>query len=161
MAFGAGTHPTTQQSLLLLQRYLTPGARVLDVGTGCGILAIAAALCDAGQVLARDIDPVAVDAAMSNIAANGVADRVAVEAGNLLLGVAGKYDLILANLVAPLLLEMLPAVTPRLTEQGVIIMAGIISHRAAEVKAATLAADLELCAEMQEGEWVALGARNT
>lgn len=157
LAFGAGTHPTTRQALLLLERHLRPGERVLDLGTGCGILAIAAARLGAGPVLARDIDPVAVEVAGENTAANGLAGRIAVERGDLLTGLAGPYELVLANLVAPLLLELLPSLPGVMAKEGRAVLAGIIAGRAEEVRGAVAKAGLVVLEEMVEGEWVAMG----
>ena len=119
LAFGAGTHPTTQQSLLLLQHWLVPGDFVVDVGTGCGTLAIAASLLGAGSVVARDIDPIAVEVAMDNVAANGLGERIRLEQGDLVEGLSDKADLVLANLIAPLALALLPALSAVFLQGGV------------------------------------------
>ena len=159
LAFGAGTHPTTQQSLSLLQQVLAPGDCVLDLGTGSGILAIAAARLGAGPVLARDVDPSAIKVALENVAANGLTGVIRVEQGDLLAGMTGRFDMILANLIAPLLLDLLPSLPPFLAPGAKAILAGIIADRAAEVKAAAIKAGLTVAGEIAEGEWVALLVR--
>lgn len=156
LAFGAGSHPTTRQSLLLLQELLAPGQSVLDIGTGSGILAAAAARLGAGRVLARDIDPQAVEVARDNIARNGLAALVTVERGDLLTGLTGRHDLILANLIADLHLRLLPALPARLAPAGRAVFAGIIASRADELRDAAAAAGLWVLKESRDGEWVAL-----
>ncbi|MGQ9779491.1 MAG: 50S ribosomal protein L11 methyltransferase [Bacillota bacterium] len=156
LAFGTGTHPTTQQSLLLLQEALRPGDRVLDLGTGSGILAIAAAALGAGTVLGRDLDPVAVEVARANVAANGFEGRVRIEEGDLLAGLEEDFDLVLANLTAGLHLELLPCLPRRLAPGGRAVLAGIIAGRREEVMAAAEATGFETVKEIGAGEWVAL-----
>ena len=106
MAFGTGTHATTQMCLRLLEKHLRPGDRVIDVGCGSGILSIAAAKLGAGSVLAVDLDEVAVRKTRENAGLNGVQDRVSVRTGDLLEGVTEEADLILANLLAPIILRL-------------------------------------------------------
>ena len=156
LAFGAGTHPTTQQSLLLLQEALRPGDYVLDLGTGSGILAIAAAALGAGTVLGRDLDPVAVEVARANVAANGFEGRVRIEEGDLLAGLEEDFDLVLANLTAGLHLELLPSLPRRLAPGGRAVLAGIVAGRREEVMAAAEATGFETVKEIGAGEWVAL-----
>ena len=100
MAFGSGTHETTSMCLDFLEDYLTPGARVIDVGTGSGILAIGAALLGAREVLAIDIDPVAVKVAAENVAHNGLEGCITCVQGNLLDQRAEHCDLCVANIIA-------------------------------------------------------------
>lgn len=156
LAFGAGTHPTTQQSLLLLQEVLRLGDRVLDLGTGSGILAIAAAALGAGPILGRDLDPTAVAVARANVAANCLERRVRIEEGDLVAGLTGEFDLILANLTAGLHLELLPSLPRHLAPGGRAVLAGIIAGRRAEVLAAAAANGFEAGRELRAGDWVAL-----
>ncbi|NLG85363.1 MAG: 50S ribosomal protein L11 methyltransferase [Firmicutes bacterium] len=155
LAFGAGTHPTTQQSLLLLAEALRPGDRVLDLGTGSGILAIAAAALGAGKVLGRDLDPVAVEVARANVVANGLAELVRIEEGDLLTDLEGDFDLVLANLTAGLHLELLPVLPAHLVPGGRVVLAGIITGRREEVAAAAAAVGFTAAKEITAGEWVA------
>ena len=108
MAFGTGTHPTTQLCLEALERLVEPSQDVLDLGCGSGILAIAAAKLGAGKTLALDIDPIAVEATMANARMNGVGDRIIAERGSLdsVLGGARRFDIVIVNILARVILEM-------------------------------------------------------
>jgi len=181
MAFGTGLHPTTQLCLRLLERYVQPGQRVLDIGTGSGILAIAAAKLGAGPVLALDNDPVAVSVAAENIERNGVGDTVQAAEGSLGAGAsmghwlsgdfgvdAGpatvrrppstvqSFDLIAANLIAKVLVILAGDLAAVLVPGGTLVSSGIIDSREAEVAAAFEAVGLRQLERHLEGEWVAL-----
>lgn len=153
MAFGSGLHPSTQMCLEALERHLRPGAVVLDVGTGSGILAIAAAKLGAARVCAIDADPVAVAVARQNVSHNGVAAVVGVQEADLLAGVEGAADVVLANLTADLHLTFLPAVVPHLSRDGIVAASGITEHRTAEVRAVGEAAGLTAPETLSSGEW--------
>lgn len=162
MAFGTGTHPTTQLCLEALEDRMQPGARALDLGCGSGILAIAAARLGAASVLALDIDPVAVAAAAENVAQNGVADRVTVQQGSLesLVTSSRRFDLIVVNILAKVIIAMcgqhLGAVV---RPGGVALFSGIIDDQADDVEAALRSAGLEPVARRQQGDWVLIEAR--
>jgi ribosomal protein L11 methyltransferase len=160
MAFGTGLHPTTRMCLEAIEARARPGMNVLDVGTGSGILAITAALLDAAPVLALDIDEVAVESARQNCALNGVSDSVAVRRGSLAdLEPSRQWDLILANILAPIILDMLRAgMAGRLRPGGVIVVAGIIEDQAPEVEDALITHGLMLLERLQIKDWVALVA---
>lgn len=163
MAFGTGLHPTTRLCLLALEGLaeaggLGPSTRVLDLGSGSGILAIAAAKLGAGRVLALDVDPLAVEATSANARRNRVARRIAARRGSLPSG-AGPFDVILANLVASILVELAPLLAAELAPGGRLVVSGVIAERAAEVEAAFAEAGLELADRLEEGDWVALLAR--
>ena len=117
MAFGTGSHPTTALCVRALERLVKPGDVVYDVGTGSGILAIAAAKLGAGRVTACDIDPVAVQVAKANIAQNGVAERVRVVEGDWTSLPPGEADIVVANIVADVIIEMAEDL-PRLVRAG-------------------------------------------
>lgn len=153
MAFGSGLHASTQLCLLVLEERLRGGERVFDVGTGSGILAIAAAKLGAGSIHAVDVDPVAVEVARKNAAHNGVADRVVVREGNLLEGVEGRASLILANLTADLLLDFLPSTGPYLERDGVFVASGIVADRLLEVRAVAEASGFRVLDEHRDDEW--------
>jgi ribosomal protein L11 methyltransferase len=142
MAFGTGQHPTTRLCLTLLETHLRPGDRVLDLGTGSGILAIAAALLGAGEVLALDVDAVAVKVAKANAAANGVEDRVTVAEGTL--GASGSslgpFDCVAININAETILEVAAAVVAALRPGGVAIVSGITTQGVGECSQALTAA---------------------
>ena len=161
MAFGTGLHPTTRLCLAALEglaeRGLVTGARVLDVGCGSGILAIAAAKLGASSVLGIDTDPIAVEATHANADRNELGGRVAARGGSLPSG-DDRWDLILANLIASVLIELAPALATELRPGGALLASGIFVDRAGEVRAAFAAAGLETTARHDEGDWVALEA---
>lgn len=160
MAFGCGTHETTTMCLELLEDLVRGGEEVYDVGTGSGILAIAAALLGARRVTAVDIDELAVRTAGENAKRNGVADRVVVVRGDLLDNLAGSgADLVVANIVAGVIIRLAPAAAGALKPGGRLIASGIIGERAVEVQTALSGAGFELERELVKGEWVALVSR--
>jgi ribosomal protein L11 methyltransferase len=159
MAFGTGTHPTTRLCLALLEETIVPGMRVLDLGTGSGILAIAAAKQGAKSVLALDLDRAAVDIARENAAANGVGDLVRVEAGSL-DEAKGQYDLILVNILTEVICAFLDqGLADLLQPGGVVIASGIIDDREVEVREAFLRKRLRVAGRRVEHDWVALLGR--
>ena len=158
MAFGTGLHPTTQLCLQALEVYLRPDARVLDLGTGSGILAIAAVCLGAGPVLALDTDPIAVQAARRNIQRNRQSDRVEILEGTLQAGM-GPFDLILANLLAQAILDLAGPLARSLDREGVVIASGVLIEQADEVAEALEKAGLCPIERPQQGDWVALVAR--
>lgn len=160
MAFGCGTHATTAMCLALLEEHLRGGETVYDVGTGSGILSVAAALLGAGRVLAVDIDELAVRTARENTARNGVAHKVTVLQGNLLDNLAGaKADLVVANIIAGVIIRLAPEAAAVLKPGGLLIASGIIRQRAGEVRRALRNEGLDIMAEKKEGEWTAFVVR--
>ncbi|MEW6681555.1 MAG: 50S ribosomal protein L11 methyltransferase [Nitrospirota bacterium] len=157
MAFGTGHHETTGMCLELLDERLQQDDHptVLDLGTGSGILAIAAARVGAGRVVASEIDPEARETAASNVEANAVSATVSVvdaESG----WKRGPYDLIVANLTADDLRELMPQISAALAPTGEAILSGILVEREAVVADALATADLRVIARKEAGEWVAL-----
>jgi len=154
MAFGTGTHPTTSLCLAALSDLLgsRPGARVLDVGTGSGLLAIAASKLGAGLVVGNDNDPIAVRVARENAALNGVAltfdERDVGEQ-------PGPFDLVLANILANTLVALAPAIAAQLAPGGVVLLSGILTPQEGEVRQAYLAAGLRPVpgGDRRQGEW--------
>jgi ribosomal protein L11 methyltransferase len=159
MAFGCGTHPTTSLCLKLLEKYIRGGERVYDVGTGSGILAVAAAALGAGRVVAVDLDPVACRAAAENVARNRVEGIVRVVQGNLLDNINDGVDLVVSNIIASVIISLAPDAAAALVPGGFLIASGIIRHRAEEVRDALEEVGLTPWEQLEEGEWTALVAK--
>ncbi|MCL1854616.1 MAG: 50S ribosomal protein L11 methyltransferase [Clostridia bacterium] len=156
MAFGAGTHETTRMCLELMETHLTSGMRVMDVGTGSGILSIGAAGLGAKEVLAIDVDPDAVKVAKENVALNHVQEQVRVVEGNLAEGETFACDLAVTNIVADAVCALAYPLRRHLRPGGVWICSGIIRERERDVLAAGLAAGYRKTERRADGEWVAL-----
>ncbi len=164
MAFGTGLHPTTQLCLQQLETLPCHNRTILDVGTGSGILSIAAAKMGAAHVLALDNDPVAVEVATANVAHNQVGERVHVALGSLGMATPDeqttappqRYDLIVANIIASVLVALAPHLADALAPDGTLLTSGIILEREDEVALALAAAGLHLHQRHRQGDWVAL-----
>lgn len=159
LAFGCGIHPTTSAAMVLLEKYVRPGARVYDIGTGSGILSITAARLGAGRVYAVDEDPMAVRVARENVVQNQLTDRITVDRGNLLDGLREPADLIVANIIAEVIIRLLPSARDRLAPDGLFIAGGISSPKKDEVRAALPAAGLRLVDSLEDRGWFTLVAR--
>ncbi len=161
MAFGTGLHPTTRLCLAavesLADRGVLAGTRVLDVGCGSGILAIAAVKLGAGSALGVDTDPIAIEATAANARRNAVVRRVHAREGSL-PSRAPRFDVVLANLIAGLLVPLAPALRDEIRPRGTLLASGIFVDREGEVRAAFEAAGLTVTDRSAEGDWVALEA---
>lgn len=156
MAFGTGTHHTTNMMMERLEKVITPDSTVFDVGTGSGILAIAAAMLGAKSVKAVDIDAVAVRVAKENVADNGLRDQIEVREGDLLHGTEGKADVIIANIIADIVIMLLQDIPQKLNDDGVLLASGIIEERMPDVEAAAQAQGLYVDAVDHRGGWVVM-----
>jgi ribosomal protein L11 methyltransferase len=166
MAFGTGTHPTTRLCLVALEEVVRPGMQVLDLGTGSGVLSIAAAKQGAAAVVALDTDRLAVDAARENVAVNGMDRIVHVEAGSLeaAQSLAGgkekQYDLALVNILASVICDLLSSgLADVIKPGGVFIGSGIIDTQEPKVRAALQEADIAVVNRYIERDWVTLVGR--
>jgi ribosomal protein L11 methyltransferase len=156
MAFGTGVHPTTRLCLRLLERWLPPAGAVLDLGTGSGILALAAAKLGAARVLACDIDATAVRVASENVARNAVADRVSVALGGIeCVPAYERFALALANINLRVLREVLPALAARLAPGGAAILSGVLREHEPALRDAVAAAGLLWRQRRRERDWLA------
>ena len=153
LAFGTGGHETTSLCLEALDERVKGGERVLDIGTGSGILAIAALKLGAGSAEGVDIDPVAVRTAGENAALNGVADKLTVLVGDLSDKASGRYDIITANIVANAIISLAPAVPGLMAENATFIASGIIDSRKDEVIAGLEKAGLAIVEVKEKRGW--------
>ena len=155
MAFGTGTHPTTVMCIKFLEEIIEGRETVFDIGTGSGILAIGAALLGAQKVTAVDIDRVAVNSAEQNVSLNNLADKVDVIEGNLLDQVSGTADVVIANIVADVIINICPDAARVVRRGGVFVASGIIDARVEDVFKAARDEGFVIKKVSREGDWVA------
>ncbi len=160
MAFGTGTHATTALCIRMIQAHLKPGDAFLDVGTGSGILMIAAAKLGATTVSGVDSDEVAVAVAEKNLLANRI-HHFSLSTGNLVNGVGQTFDVVAANILAEVILELLPDVSAVLKENGVIICSGIILAKKDSVLSGLAVNGFTVVQELEKEGWVAMASRKT
>ena len=160
LIFGTGSHATTRMCLAALEKFSAPGARVLDLGCGSGILGIGALILGCGSCLGVDVDPKAPEVVMSNAALNGLGpDRMQVCAGDILADsslqnyLGSGYQLVLANIVADVIIPLSAVVRRFMAEGAVFICSGIIEHRWPETEAALKSKGFEILEHRSEDEW--------
>jgi len=153
MAFGTGTHPTTRLSLQGLETVINGGEHLIDVGTGSGILSIAAKAMGVGQVEAYDLDEVAVKSAQANLDLNPVAADIKVAANDLLKGIHTQADIIVANILAEIILPLVPQAKANLKRGGYFITSGIIDDKFQGVLDAIKSAGFQIAQHTQMGDW--------
>ena len=158
MAFGTGTHATTTLCLRALEGVVKPGQRVFDLGTGSGILAIAAAKLGA-KVDAVDLDSVAIRVAQENVDLNRVNDRVQVVRGDLGTVLTGQADVVIANIIADVILILLPDLKRILHPDGEFLASGIIENRAEDVAEGLMEAGFEIVERLEDSGWILFRAR--
>jgi len=160
MAFGTGLHPTTRMCLEQVEQRVRPGMRVLDVGTGSGILAIAATKLGAESVYAIDNSSVAVESTLANAEMNGLSKRIQVVLGLLddaeAMRMAGQYDFVIANIIAHIIGSIAPQLAQVVSSTGVLVVSGIIEARRSDAEGPLLAAGLELVEQVMIDDWLAL-----
>jgi ribosomal protein L11 methyltransferase len=160
MAFGTGTHPTTTMCVAMIEKYLKRGDSFLDVGTGSGILLIAAAKLDAGNVCGVDNDQTAVEIAAGNLKLNGFkAQRMRVICGDLVEGIREKYDIVAANILSHVILDLLKVIRRVLKSGGVFICSGIVDKNEEQVVASMKNIGFEILEISSQDEWVAIAGR--
>lgn len=159
MAFGTGTHETTTMCMRELEKYVTDESKVFDIGCGSGILAIAAAKLGAKDVIAVDLDEVAVKVAAENVEHNHVEDSVKVLHGNLIDVVDDKADVVVANIIADIIKILAKDVHSCMKEDAVFISSGIIHAKVDEVKASLIENGFEIIEVKTLGEWNAIVAK--
>ena len=155
LAFGSGTHETTRLCLEVIEKHITPGCKMLDIGCGSGILSIASLLLGAGEATGVDIDKLAVKTAMENANRNGFDEsRYTLYHGNLTDKVHGKFDVIAANIVADAIIMLSKGVDEFMNDDSVYIVSGIIDMRETEVVAALDEYGFRITARHEEGGWL-------
>jgi len=159
MAFGTGTHETTRGCLEMLEKYWQGGS-LLDIGTGTGILAIAAIKLHPGsRVVGFDLDPEAVAVALENAAINGVADEIEIEVNKLGSFHGQEFDLVLANLTADVIIPLSPEFPQVLKSERSLIVSGILSEQTDDVRAALESQNLSVVEIKPDGEWMTMALR--
>ena len=161
MAFGSGTHETTGMCISMLEQVIRGGENIIDVGTGSGILAIAAGLLGAGHVLAVDIDPDAVRVASENVSHNGLDRVVDVRQGNLLDHVDQVCDICVANIISDVIISFAEPLKKHIVPGGLFLCSGIVRERSEEVRSALEKAGYELLKTEYRGEWTAFMSRRS
>jgi ribosomal protein L11 methyltransferase len=162
MAFGTGTHPTTQLCMEALEDVMQPGMKVLDLGCGSGILAITAAKLGALQIVALDIDPLAIQVTTENAYQNGVKEKITAQEGSLenVITSARRFDLIVVNILARIIIRMCEENLGDVVRPGgTAIFSGIIREQAEDVEAALRKTGLEPSKRRQQGDWVLIEAQ--
>lgn len=157
MAFGTGTHETTRMCVLALEKNVENSSTVFDIGTGSGILAIAAAKLGADKVIGVDLDPVAVDSAFENVEYNKL-KNIEILHGNLMDVVDGKADLVVANIIAEIIVVLVDQVKEFIKQGGVFISSGIIKERESMVVEKLNNSGFVIKETMYDGEWVCITA---
>lgn len=157
MAFGTGTHETTSMCIKAIEKNLEPGYSILDIGTGSGILSIAAVLLGAKEATGVDLDPVAVEVANENIEINGLSDKINILHGDLLTLIEGQFDMVVANIIADAILILLDSdVKSFVKDKGLFICSGIIQEKEDLVVEKLKGKGFEIKEINRDGEWVCI-----
>lgn len=156
MSFGTGYHESTRLALRLLEKYIRPGMRLLDVGTGTGVLAIAGVKLGAVDSVGLDIDEWSYANAVENVRLNGVQGIVRIQQGELKDGPAGPFDLIAANIQLNVLVDLLEEMAQRLAPKGVVVLSGLLAQDRELMSAALTAKGFSIIEELTENGWLAI-----
>lgn len=161
MAFGTGTHPTTVMSIQALEKVVDGYEEVIDVGCGTGVLSIAAAKLGVKNILAVDIDEIAVKSAEYNLKLNGVAEKVEVKQNNLLNSINKKADIVVANILAEVIVKLTSDVAKLLREEGTFIVSGIIKAKDSYVENNLVDNGFTVIEKFQDNEWITMIAKKS
>lgn len=159
LAFGTGTHPTTQLCIQALETILRGDEVILDVGTGSGVLTIASSLLGAKEIYAYDLDEMAVQAAKNNIALNDLTTEITVKENNLLKDVTIEADVVVANILAGIVMELIPDAMKVLKPGGFFVSSGIITEQQEQVLGALEAEGFKLVQINQMKDWIVIVAQ--
>ncbi len=159
MAFGTGTHETTNMCIQALEKYINSDVSVLDIGCGSGILSIAASKLGANRVLGVDLDPVAVKVSKENIQMNNLLGSIEIKHGNLMDVVSEKADIVVANIIADIIIQLSDSVADYMKENGLFISSGIIMPRLKEVKKVIEDKGFKILEVNTKGEWACIVAK--
>lgn len=159
MAFGTGNHATTILSLELLEKAINGGEKVIDLGTGSGILAISSAKLGAKNILAVDIDEKSVKVAKENAIINGVDDKINLICSDLFTAIKDKYDLIICNILTKIILPLIPSIKDYINPSGFLILSGIMENEAVQIKGKLDEEKFTVLETLQKDEWVAFLAK--
>jgi ribosomal protein L11 methyltransferase len=160
MAFGTGTHPTTASCVKMIEKYLKPGNRFLDVGTGSGILMIAAEKLGAASVTGIDMDETAVEIAEKNLVLNRIdASRYALYAGDLVSNIQDRFDLVAANILSEVIVRLLDDIGTVLAENGILICSGIVEKNSTKVIEKMKDVGIEIVEVFLKEGWATIAGR--
>ena len=158
MTFGTGYHETTRLMIRLMENYITPSNSVLDVGTGTGILAIAAAKMEAKNIVGVDIDEWSLDNGIENTRRNNVEKEIDIRIGSLEVVTESNFDIILANIFRNTILDLMDAMLHKLSPKGKIIFSGLLVADQSIIEEALNKRNLTVIAVLRENEWIAMAA---
>ena len=157
MAFGTGTHPTTALCITLIERHLSKGSTFLDIGTGSGILMVAAARLGAARLVGIDNDEIALGIAEKNLGLNHIRqDRFNLKAGNLADNLDGRFDIVVANILSNVIIKLLGTIGQHLSAKSVLICSGIYKDNCEDVLKTMQQQGLDILEERHEDDWVAI-----